>query len=57
MSVVGSRRAREMARLQAGGWTVVTYTPWQRLLAAWQDRPGRGRQSSPAVSPARGWAR
>jgi hypothetical protein len=29
-----SVRARQYARLQSAGWTVITDSPWQRLVAA-----------------------
>jgi hypothetical protein len=41
VSVLRTRRAREFARLQAAGWTVITVTPWDRLRTVRQGKAGQ----------------
>jgi hypothetical protein len=57
MSLLRTRRAREFARLQAAGWTVVTVSPWDRLRTARRARADWAPERSPAPRRRRpGWS-
>ena len=51
MSVVRTRRSNELRQLQAGGWSVQTYTPVDRLRAVLARRAARRAMWQAPVAP------